>query len=151
MDIYVHLVYHHGGTWRVNDNEEPEYIHDEELVYPNFDPDFLSYNRLLKTYQIEVGYRSISRIFVLKPGRSLKDGLFLVHDDETIKKVLRLIQKNSWVTEIDIYGDTDVDVPIFQPQILGIDWHALVDKISGTNSTVHYPQILWNHRFGDCM
>ena len=55
----------------------------------------------------------MKRIFVLEPGLPLRDGLFLVNDDDSIRRVLNHITQSSWVGEVEFFTDHDVDTPEF--------------------------------------
>ena len=78
----------------------------------------------------------MKRIFVLEPVKSLRDGLFLVHDDDSIRKVLQHIKENSWVGEVEFFADHDVDVSQFGSQPLQISNRAFLGGIGGESGDI---------------
>ena len=97
---------------------------DTDIVY-DFDPDYLCYQDLQFRYQNSYGFKMIEKIFMLEQGKELKDSLFLVHDDTTVKKILNYISRYSCVREINFYADHNVDTPLYMPQILEITWETM--------------------------
>ena len=87
------------------------YVNGEVDLLENFDPDYLNYGDILFRYQKTLGYPTVKRIFVLEPGLPLRDGLFWVHDDDSIRRVLIHITQSSWVGEVEFFADHDVDTP----------------------------------------
>ena len=83
---------------------------DIDVLY-EYDLDFLYYQDILFRYKKTYGFRNVEKIFVLEPGKELKDGLFLIHDDATVRKVLGYINIYSWVRDIYFYADHQVDTP----------------------------------------
>ena len=65
---------------------------DVDIVF-DFDPDYLYYLDIEHRYQNQLGYPNMKRIFILELGKKLENGLFLVHDDASIRKVLNYINK----------------------------------------------------------
>ena len=121
MTTLVNLVFHFGGSWEWVEGKL-EYLKGDIDVLYDFDVDYLCYNDLLARYREGYGFKSVQKIFVLKPGEELENGLFLVHDDRTIRKVLDYINKYSWVAEVEFYADHEIDTPLFAPKVLEIEF-----------------------------
>ena len=79
---------------------------------------------MLYRYQNTYGFKTIEKIFVLVPGKKLLDGLFLVNDDNTVRRILNYISRYSWVREINFYADHHVDTPLYMPQVLELTWET---------------------------
>ena len=114
MAARVDLVFHFGGTWKFID-EKLQYVDGETDILYDFDPDYLCYQDMLYRYQNTYGFKTIEKIFVLEPGKELLDGLFLVNDDSTVRRILNYISRYSWVREINFYVDHHVDTPLYMP------------------------------------
>ena len=94
MESTMDLIFHFVGTWKYI-GEKLQYVDgDTDIVY-DFDPDYLCYQDLLFQYQNTYGFKTIEKIFVFKPRKELKDGLFLVHDDNTVRIILNYISRYS--------------------------------------------------------
>ena len=89
----------------------------------DYDPDYMCSQDILYRYRNLLGFASIEKIFVLEPGKELTDGLFLVHDDSSVRRVLDYIRRFSWIKEIEFYANHEVNDPIFQTNILPVEWH----------------------------
>ena len=120
MTDLVDINFNYGGQWHY-EGDELYYNNGDVDTVLNFDVDFLSYLDILARYREVLGYPNVSTIFVLEPGKKLKDGLFIVQDDAGIRKVLHLIRMNSWVYEIDIYAHHMVDIPVIAKEPLLIE------------------------------
>ena len=127
MSTIVNIVFHFGGRWKYED-DKLEYIDGDTDILHDYDSDYLCYMDLLHRYKHSYGYHTVKKILVREPGRELIDGLFLVHDDETIRRVLYYINRYSWVGEIDFFADHEVDQPLFAPRVLEIGWE---DNVHG--------------------
>ena len=77
---------------------------------------------MLYRYQNTYGFKTIEKIFVLELGKELLDGLFLVNDDNAVRRILNYISRYSWVREINFYADHHVDTPLYMPQALELTW-----------------------------
>ena len=121
MTTLVNLVFHFGGSWELVEGKL-EYLKGDIDVLYDFDVDYLCYNDLLARYREGYGFKLVQKIFVLKLGEELENGLFLVHDDRTIRKVLDYINKYSWVAEVEFYADYEIDTPLFTPKVLEIEF-----------------------------
>ena len=69
---------------------------------------------------LNFGYTSVSSVLVLEPRKTINDGLFLIDDDDGIRRVLGYIREYSWVNDIEIYANHDVDVHIAPTNVLPI-------------------------------
>ena len=107
----IDLVFHYGGKWEYK--PKLSYVGGEEDIVDDFDLDYLSYPHILKKYQVHLGYPNAKKIFALKPGRSLENGLFLLHDDNSIMKMVKHIRMSMGCQEMHIYTEHEVDVPHF--------------------------------------
>ena len=125
------LIFNFGGSWEVRENDELFYVNGSVDMLYEFDPDFLNYGDLLYRYQKTLGYPTVKKIFVREPGKNLREGLFLVHDDDSIRRVLSYITNNSWVGEIEFYADHEVDVPEFGTQILPLPYNPSRTEAEG--------------------
>ena len=96
----VNINFHYGGQWVLN--PEVQYIEGEVDIVPNFDPDYMCYEDIKYRYKNELGFMNVKNIFVLKPGKDLEKGLYLVNDDDSIRRTLYYISKYTWVIEIDV-------------------------------------------------
>ena len=133
MDTYVDVIFNYGGKWEVSEKDVLCYVNsDVDTVY-NFDPDFMCYGDIIYRYNTTLGFTNMKNVFVLELGKSLRDGLFLVNDDDSIRRVLNYIRDNSWVGEIELYVDHEVDSPHFVPQILAIDCHSVEEEAPVAN------------------
>ena len=132
MSTVVDLRFNHGGIWDW-EGLNFVYVGGEVDVINDFDPDYLCYSDILKRYQKTLGYPTVKNMFILEPGRSLVNGLFLVHDDVTIRQFLSYINKHSWVREIEFYADHDIDRPAFKINILPLEYN-----VSTESNEVHY-------------
>ena len=108
----------------MRENNELHYVNGSVDILYDFDLNFLNYGDLLYRYQKILGYSTIKNIFVLEPGKKLRDGFFLVNNDESIIRVLKYITDNSWVGEIEFYADHEVDAPEFGTQILPLPYNT---------------------------
>ena len=131
MEETVDLIFNFGGSWEVRENDELFYVNGSVDMLYEFDPDFLNYGDLLYRYQKTLGYPTVKKIFVREPGKNLREGLFLVHDDDSIRRVLSYITNNSWVGEIEFYADHEVDVPEFGTQILPLPYNPSRTEAEG--------------------
>lgn len=113
MEILVDLHFNFGGTWR-NKDGELEYDGGDVDILSNFDIDYLCYSDIKERYIKHLGLAELESIFVLQPGKELSDGLLLVDDDESIRKVLYHINQVSWATELQFYAKHDVDDSLFR-------------------------------------
>ena len=118
MDKLVNMIFHFGGRWCYVDSNLVYEKGDIDVLY-DFDSNFLCYQDLLFRYKNTYGFRNVEKIFVLQPGKELKEGLFLIHDDVTVRKVLGYIHRYSWVRDIHFYADHVVDTPEI---VLQIGW-----------------------------
>ena len=121
MTTLVNLVFHFGGSWEWVEGKL-EYLKGDIDVLYDFDVDHLCYNDLLARYREGYGFTSVQKFFVLKPGEELENGLFLVHNDKIIRKVLDYIKKYSWVVDVEFYVDHEIDTPLFAPKVLEIEF-----------------------------
>ena len=107
----VDLIFHHGGKWEFS--SQLSYVDGEAETILNFDIDFLSLPHILKLFNIDPGYPKVNKLYALKPGKRLHNGLELLVDDDNIRKLAEYNRTNLGVREIHIYGHHEVDVPIF--------------------------------------
>ncbi|CAH9051501.1 unnamed protein product [Cuscuta europaea] len=99
---------------------------DDHTIY-RFDPDFLCFHDIQRTCKEELGFITLKNIYVLVPGKDLDNGLFLVEDDDTIRKVLNQIRNFSWIDDIELYVDHQLDEPLLIPQI---EWSSVQNNQS---------------------
>ena len=116
MDRRVNINFHFGGQWAMNPNLQ--YLGGDVDVVPNFDPDYMCYEDILFRYKNGLGFINVKNIFVRKPGKDLEKGLYLVNDDDSIRRTLYYISKYSWVSELDFYAQCEIDEPMFAPVVL---------------------------------
>ena len=105
----IDVVFHYGGKWVYN--PDLSYVDGEEDIIDRFDIDYLSYPHILKKYNVHLRYPNVKRIFSLKLRKSLYDGLFLLHDDKSILKMVKHIRRNMGCQELHIYAEHEVDIP----------------------------------------
>ena len=87
------------------------YVGKHVHIIENFDVDFLSIISVKDVYKSEVGYKNVEHIYVLEPGIDINEGLFLVQDDNGIRKVLSKINVDTDVLEF--FANHEIDVPVF--------------------------------------
>ena len=116
MDRTVNINFHYGKQWVLNPSVQ--YVGGDVDVCPNVDPDYICYEDIKYRYKNGLGFLNVKNIFVLEPGKDLKSGLYLVNDDESIRRTLYYISKYTWVREIDIYAQCEIDEPLFAPIVL---------------------------------
>ena len=75
MSDLVNIHFHYGGRWVFH--PDIQYLDGEVDVVENFDRDYLLFLDIRARYLEMYGYLFVSTIFVLKPGKSMNDGLFL--------------------------------------------------------------------------
>ena len=119
MSHLVNIHFHYVGKWVFH--LDIMYVEGEVDTINNFDPDYLSYISIKKRYIKQFGYAYVSSIFVLEPGKTLNNGLLLIDDDDGIRRVLGYIREYSWVDDIEIYANYDVDVHISPTNYLAIE------------------------------
>ena len=127
MEELVEVNCHYGGEWVYN--PDLEYVNGNVDTIYDFDLDFLSYIDIKSRYTNVLGFRNLKTIFVLEPGKSLNDGLFLVDDDLGIRKIINHIKKCSWVTKIDIYANHEVDMPVYANNLLDLGGSPAVNIV----------------------
>ena len=116
MDRTVNINFHYGGQWVLNPSVQ--YVGGDVDVCPNFDPDYMCYEDMKYRYKNGLGFLNVKNIFMLELGKDLESGLYLVNDDESIRRTLYYISKQTWVREIDIYAQCEIDEPLFAPVVL---------------------------------
>ena len=105
----VNLTFYYGGKWEFG--ADLAYINGEAETIKNFDIDFLSYMHMIKMYKEDLGYINVTKLYALEPGKSLKDGLCLLEDDNSIRCMINYIRTTMGVKEVHIYAHHDVDQP----------------------------------------
>ncbi|CAH9070537.1 unnamed protein product [Cuscuta europaea] len=133
MNGLVNLRFNHSGRWVMK--PKLQYVNgDADTVY-GFDPDYMCYHDISRKYKDDLGFKTLKNIYVLEPGKDLDNGLFLVQDDDTIRKVLNRIRRFSWIDTIELYADHQRDEPILIPLIEGsfseIGNHDIGDENDG--------------------
>ena len=71
---------------------------------------------MIKMYKEDLGYINVTKLYTLEPRKSLKDGLCLLEDDNSIRCMINYIRTTMGVKEVHIYAHHDVD----QPQYAGL-------------------------------
>ena len=79
-----------------------KYVDGEVDTIADFDPGFLDYMSIKERYMLNFGYPFVSSVLVIEPGKTLNDGLFLIDDDDGIRRVLGYIREYTWVKDIEI-------------------------------------------------
>ena len=92
---------------------------DVDVLY-DFEPDYMSYEDIKYKYMHELGFMTVKNIFVLELGKELNDGLYLVHDEDSIRRTLYYISQYTWVRDLQFYTNHKVDEPLFAPKVLQI-------------------------------
>ena len=118
----VDFKYNYNGYW-TNNGEDLVYANGLVEVIGDFDCDYLTYDGIEAKY-ITLGVVNVKNIFLLEPGKRLVDGLFLVSDDESVRKGINLVSKYSWVQELELYEDHDLDVLIYHQPVLAVEYHG---------------------------
>ena len=85
MNIYLH----HGARWHMD--LVLSYVGRHVHIIEDFDMDFLSIVNVKDVYKSNLGYKNVEHIYVLEPGMDINVDLFLVQDDNGIRKVLSKI------------------------------------------------------------
>ena len=105
MDIYLH----HGVRWHMN--PVLSYVRGHAHIIEDFDVNFLSIINVKDVYKSELGYKNVEHIYVLEFGIDINESLFLVQDDNEIRKVLSKINANIDVQEF--FTNREIDAPLF--------------------------------------
>ena len=111
----VDLIFHYGGKWEYN--LELYYVDGETEIVENFDVDFLSFTHMMKKYCIDLKFLNVSKLYALKPGHRLHDGLYLLVDDQSILKMVEYNRNKFGLHEVHIYGHHEVDVPLVNDEV----------------------------------
>ena len=111
------VIFNYGSKWEVSEKDVLCYVNGAVDTIYNFESNFMCCGDIIYRYKTTLGFTNVKNVFVLELGKSLRDGLFLVNDDDSIRRVLNYIRDNSWVGEIEFYADHKVDSPHFVPQV----------------------------------
>ena len=87
MDLH----FHHGGSWVVA--QEISYVGGKVFILDKFDVNYLITITIKDVYRQELSYVNVKQVYVLKPGKDMNQGLFLLQDDEDIRRLPSLINK----------------------------------------------------------
>ena len=85
MEGHVDVYLHHGGRWIM----DPllSYVGGDVHIVEDFDVDFLSIISVKDVYKSQLGHKNVEHTYVLEPGMEMNEGIFLVRDDNGIRKM----------------------------------------------------------------
>ena len=93
----IHIKMHHGGSFSI---EGPLTYHGGELsIFRDCDSQRTSYFRLVRMAK-DVGFKDGDELYYTVPGCSLDEGIDLIHDDNSVIKMLNFAKKHNFA---DIY------------------------------------------------
>ena len=135
MDVYLH----YGGRWIMD--HVLSYVGGEVHIVQNFDVDFPSIISVKDVYKSQLGYKNVEHIYVLEPGMKMDKGLFLVHDDKGIRKMLSKI--NSDTDILEYFANHEIDAPVFAQDILTITYEIdpYIDESRPNDNDAQFPDI----------
>ena len=114
MDVYLH----NGGRWIMD--HVLSYVGGEVYIVEDFDVDFLSIISVRDVYKSQLSSKNVEHIYVLELGMKMNEGLFLVQDDNGIRKVLSKI--NLGTNVLEFFAHHEIDAPVFAQDILIITY-----------------------------
>ena len=102
----IDLVLHYGGTWQ----HKPllAYIRGEAVTIDDLDIDLLSVTHIIKKYSTELGVEVGQKLYVVKPGTKLSDGLFCLFTDADIASLTACILQVG-VRQVHIYVNFEAE------------------------------------------
>ena len=88
MEGHVDVYLHHSGRWIMD--PVLNYVGRNVHIVEDFDVEFLSIISVKDVYKSQASYNNVKHIYVLELGmQMINEGIFLVHDDNGIKKCAR--------------------------------------------------------------
>ncbi|KAF2298019.1 hypothetical protein GH714_007013 [Hevea brasiliensis] len=126
----VDMILHNGGRF-IENNGEVVYEGGDLFIVDNFDTDYIFYWDIKETFNEGLKYPSVSKIWLVEPFKSLKDGLILLNDDSAIMHIRKYIGN---IKEICTYSEHPVDQPnlsyefLILPIISNLDTGPSVDN-----------------------
>ena len=104
MDVYLY----HGGRWIMD--PVLSYLRGDVYIVEDFDVDFLSIISVKDAYKSQLGYKNAEHIYVLEPIMEMNEGLFLIQDDNEIRKVLSKI--NADIDALELFANHEIDAHV---------------------------------------
>ena len=90
---FIHIKMHHGGSFSM---EGPlTYDGGEVSIFRNCDSERTFYFRLVRMAK-DVGFKDGDELYYTVPGCSLDEGIDLVHDDNSVRKMLNFAKKHNF-------------------------------------------------------
>ena len=85
MEKVVDLYVHHGGTWVL----EPSlgYVRRKVLIVEDFEIDHLDIASIHNVYKEYLNYDNVEQLYVMEPGLSITESLYLVEDSDGMVKI----------------------------------------------------------------
>ncbi|RYR51335.1 hypothetical protein Ahy_A06g026354 [Arachis hypogaea] len=108
METLMDIMFHHGGTFKKNDDGISVYSPDNRTCLGDLDEDTLDVF-FVRNYYKELGYDNIIQCWWLPPGRSLDGGLRALTCDGELREMCFAAQKNDRV--VDVYFEHGVSTP----------------------------------------
>ena len=87
------------------------YVGGDVHIIENFDVDFMSIISVKNVYKSLLGYKNVENIYVLELGMEMNEGIFLILDDNGIRKVLS--KKNSNTNVLEFFANHKIDALAF--------------------------------------
>ncbi|RYR74590.1 hypothetical protein Ahy_A02g009314 [Arachis hypogaea] len=112
METLMDIMFHHGGTFKKNEDEIVVYSPDNRTCLGDLDEDTLDVF-FVRNYYKELGYDNILQCWWLPPGRSLDGGLRALTSDGELREMCFAVcfaaQNNDVV--VDVYFEHGVSTP----------------------------------------
>ncbi|RYQ87734.1 hypothetical protein Ahy_B09g095271 [Arachis hypogaea] len=108
METLMDIMFHHGGTFKKNDDGILVYSPDNRTCLGDLDEDTLDVF-FIRNYYKELGYNNILQCWWLPPGRSLDGGLRALTSDDKLREMCFTAQNNDGV--VDVYFEHRVSTP----------------------------------------
>ena len=114
MDVYLY----HGDRWIMD--PVLSYVRGDVYIVEDFNVDFISIISVKDAYKSQLGYKNAENIYVLEPIMEMNDDLFLIQDDNEIRKVLSKI--NSDIDVLELFANHEIDAHVCAQDILTINY-----------------------------
>ncbi|RYR07324.1 hypothetical protein Ahy_B05g074656 [Arachis hypogaea] len=108
MEKLLDIMFHHGGTFKRNDDEKLVYSPDNRSFLGDLDEDTLDVF-FVRNYFKELGYDKVVECWWLVSGRSLEVGLRALTSDDELREMCFHVERNDGV--VDVYFEHGVSTP----------------------------------------
>ncbi|QHO16907.1 uncharacterized protein DS421_10g307640 [Arachis hypogaea] len=108
MEKLLDIMFHHGGTFKKNDDGKLVYSPDNRSCLGDLDEDTLDVF-FVRNYFNELGYDKVVECWWLVPGRSLEVGLRALTSDDELREMCFHAKRNDGV--VDVFFEHGVSTP----------------------------------------